>query len=104
MTFTEAVFTHFGLIEHFDLERHVFLNYVNAVRGGYLKNPYHNWQHGFGVLHGSFLVLTTTAAREFLLKDDLLGLLFGSICHDIGHPGTFDLFLPFHQLMGSRCA
>ncbi len=55
-------------------------------------NPFHNWYHGFSVMHMAFFMLRTTAACEHLSRTDVLATMIGAVAHDIDHPGRNNAF------------
>jgi len=59
------------------------------VRGMYRENPFHNWYHGFSVLHFTYITLKTLAPEmaSYLNPAEVMGLLVASLCHDVDHPG-----------------
>ncbi|CAK9015645.1 5'-cyclic phosphodiesterase 4C (DPDE1) (PDE21), partial [Durusdinium trenchii] len=80
-----------GIMAKFGLPPALVHSFLNEVRQSYLANPYHNWAHGFSVLHGSTIMLAK-GARELLQDLDVLGLFIATVCHDVGHPGTNNAF------------
>lgn len=60
---------------------------IVGVRAKYRNNPYHNWYHGFSVMHAAFLILATTPAGNFLPYIETFATLIAALCHDIDHPG-----------------
>lgn len=75
--------------------------FVYETMKAYEDNPFHNWQHAVTVFQISSVVAKGIREaqnkdyppRSFLLNDlDVLSLLTAAICHDMGHPGTTNLF------------
>lgn len=54
------IFEYHDLLKHVGIERRVCLNFVDAMLNMYKPNPYHNFNHGFQVLHCIFLLLGDT--------------------------------------------
>lgn len=82
-----SIFQMFHLHDYFQMKSSTLASFVEEVRKNYLPNPYHNFAHGFSVLLGSSMMLRKGCA-ELLKMDDILALLVGALCHDVGHPGT----------------
>ncbi|RHY31666.1 hypothetical protein DYB32_003263 [Aphanomyces invadans] len=66
--------------------------FLQVVHDHYHPNPFHNFQHGFSVLHVSYRILSDTHAGRVLHPLDRLACLVASLCHDIDHPGHSNLF------------
>ncbi len=92
LSFTIEIFQAMGLTEEFQIPLDTLQNFVLAVRAKYRKNPFHNWYHGFSVLHFAFYFLRKTNAHSDLTKLDVLGLLVACLCHDADHPGRTNSF------------
>ncbi|KAK9511345.1 hypothetical protein O3M35_000013 [Rhynocoris fuscipes] len=80
--------------------RHLFKNelffgkiaaFLLAVRHGYRKKPYHNFEHAFGMMHIIFVILHLHS-NDFSMFEKTC-LMIASICHDIHHPGVSNTFL-----------
>ncbi len=84
------------LLVEFNISRTSILNFVSAVCDVYTDVEYHNFYHGFNVFQVCYLMLRGTALSEFLERRDMLGLLVGAICHDMGHAGMNN---GFHKQM-----
>jgi len=67
-------------------------NFVVAVRTRYLKNPFHNWKHGFCVFHHSYLILSEVSKKKGWSRNSILYLLVSALSHDVGHPGNTNDF------------
>jgi hypothetical protein len=80
------MFSEMGLIDTYGIKVPILKNFLLAVRAKYNPNPFHNWKHGFAVLHFSWVtLLQTKAAVKCLTTPDVLALLVASLCHDIDH-------------------
>lgn len=95
VVFTYYIFESSGLMEEFNIPQDIFKNFVLCVRSKYRENPFHNWYHGFSVLHFSYLFLhmseTSVLNRlgipiYFIVFKtvEILALFIASLCHDIG--------------------
>ncbi|KAK9511484.1 hypothetical protein O3M35_000129 [Rhynocoris fuscipes] len=65
--------------------------FLLAVRHGYRKKPYHNFEHAFGMMHIIFVILHLHS-NDFSMFEKTC-LMIASICHDIHHPGVSNTFL-----------
>ena len=91
-----AMMADMGLLQEFRISRNTMLNFLEVVAGSYTDVPYHNFYHGFNVFQVCFMMLQDTSLKDFLERCDMVGLLIGGICHDIGHKGLNNAF---HKLM-----
>jgi len=91
-----AMMSDMGLLQEFRISRNTMLNFLEVVAGSYTNVPYHNFYHGFNVFQVCFMMLQDTRLKDFLERCDMVGLLIGGICHDIGHKGVNNTF---HKLM-----
>lgn len=46
-----------------------------GVRANYRDNPFHNWYHGFSVMHMAYVTLRMTKANEGLNRSEVLATL-----------------------------
>ena len=93
LVFSYAMFEEMRLIDEFQIIPETLKSFLLTVRQNYHDNPFHNWYHGFSVLHFSYLALRLlTNASEYLTQHDVLALMIGSLCHDIDHPGNTNSF------------
>lgn len=98
--YTEDQLVHFSLLMLHDLRLvgdfgfslPKLQSFLVAVRKHYNANPYHNYSHGFAVMHFAYWMLRQTDAIMFLSKVDQLALLIAALCHDVDHPGTTNGF------------
>ncbi|KAF0689052.1 Aste57867_19467 [Aphanomyces stellatus] len=74
------------------IDRPTLQSFLRVVHDHYHPNPFHNFQHGFSVLHVTYRFLKDTRARLVLLPLDRLACLVASLCHDIDHPGHSNVF------------
>ena len=61
---------------------------LQAVELGYRDNPYHNAAHAADVVQTLGCMLLTEEFRASLTAMELLAMLIGACCHDVGHPGS----------------
>mmetsp|Transcript_151976 Transcript_151976/g.487878 ORF Transcript_151976/g.487878 Transcript_151976/m.487878 type:complete len:1408 (-) Transcript_151976:130-4353(-) len=88
------VFSAFDLQVDFRISDSTLTAFAQQVSQGYFKNPFHNYAHAWSVFQACTHMLYTLqgAANTFLCRVDVLSLLVGALCHDIGHPGTNNMF------------
>ena len=87
------VFESRGLFERFSVSRSTFTSFSKAVVAGYNTSPpYHNYFHGFDVMHVCYLLVSTTEAEGYLDEFNVLSLLVAAIAHDVGHDGYNNAF------------
>ncbi len=87
------VFEDRGLFSRFSIDIKVFLRFTEEVMAGYdTSTPYHNYFHGFDVMHVCYLIVSTCDADGYLEDFNILSLLVGAIAHDIGHDGLNNAF------------
>jgi hypothetical protein len=88
------MFDRAGMTYAFGIKPGLLASFINKVREGYLSKPsYHNWHHGCDVMHGVFMMLRLTEAREYLSKAEEFALFIAALAHDIGHLGVPNSFL-----------
>eukprot|EP01137_Pigoraptor_chileana_P006466 Opistho-2@3215 len=87
-----GMFVDLDLVQHFQIPWGNLVSLVRSIRSGYLKNPYHNFRHGFDVAQACYLFLTTTKARDHFTPLETLGLILAALVHDIEHPGVNNVF------------
>mmetsp|Transcript_11255 Transcript_11255/g.16890 ORF Transcript_11255/g.16890 Transcript_11255/m.16890 type:complete len:758 (-) Transcript_11255:37-2310(-) len=93
ITYFATFLENFGLIKQFQIPLDKLFEFLCRVQKMYCrKNPYHNFRHAFDVAHFNYLLLTLGKAAELLTPLEILALLIGSLCHDIGHVGTSNAF------------
>ncbi len=55
--------------------------------------PFHNFTHGFNVMHCCYLILKNIEWQKYCDAVDVLALLVAAIGHDLNHPGLAN---PYH--------
>jgi hypothetical protein len=104
LMYSYALFEEMGFFRQefgFTIEPVVMKNFLLAVKNGYNDNPFHNWYHGFSVLHFCYLFVRvlvpsmTERDAEIDGKEDntlspmnVFTLMVAAMCHDIDHPGN----------------
>eukprot|EP00949_MAST-11_sp_MAST-11-sp1_P000789 g789.t1 len=68
-------------------------DFVERIASGYFaSNPYHNFHHGVGVLHFSYMLATESSAKEILIPEHKFALGLAALGHDISHNGRTNVF------------
>jgi PAS domain-containing protein len=84
----------FHLIETFSISQQILSNFLTKIREkcNHWNNPFHNFFHCFNVMHGVYLLLSSTAAGSYFNPWQIYSLLVASICHDVDHRGKGNMF------------
>jgi GAF domain-containing protein len=84
----------FDLVARFELNLDLLSNFVNEMQRLYNHrgNPFHNFYHGFSVMHSIYVLLSTTNAAALFQAPEMLALLVGGLCHDVDHTGRTNSF------------
>ncbi|OMJ86552.1 hypothetical protein SteCoe_11904 [Stentor coeruleus] len=92
--YVKTMFQDFDLIDQIEIDINYLLNFTNQVKDHYSvwDNPFHNFYHGFNVLHAVYLLLSTTKAGTFFSAHEIFSLFIASFCHDLEHPGRTNNF------------
>jgi GAF domain-containing protein len=93
-TYFKAMFVDFDLINQLDINVKNLMNFMNQVKEHYglWDNPFHNFYHGFNVLHSVYLLLSTTHASNTFSVHEIFTLMVAGLCHDLEHPGRNNNF------------
>lgn len=79
---------HYALPQRLRVQQDTLARFTRAVRSKYRdENPFHNWNHGWDVMHTTFMLLHHTPADSVLEWLEILAVLTAALCHDIDHPG-----------------
>lgn len=68
----------------------VLREFLQSVAENYHDNPFHNWHHGFSVMHFAWLCcrqLMREECTKILSSVEILSMLIAALCHDLQHPG-----------------
>ena len=77
MVFTYYIFEKTGLLSEIKIPTQIFKNFICCVRGKYRDNPFHNWYHGFSVLHFTY-VFANLIGYDWLTRLELLAVFISS--------------------------
>jgi len=80
------------LLQPFEIREEVLANFLQEVEAGYLAVPYHNRVHGADVLQATNHFVVSTSLDVKFSQLEKLSLLVAAMVHDLGHPGTNNLF------------
>ena len=93
------MFEDMGLTKMFSINEATLQEFLKDVEKGYdRKNYYHSNIHGADVTNSSmFLLQNGLLQRGAVSELEILSLIVGALCHDIGHPGFNNAFLVASQ-------
>ncbi|CAD8084720.1 unnamed protein product [Paramecium primaurelia] len=91
------VYNIFDMLEYtkqFTLKNNELINFLTALKYKYNKtaNPFHNFTHGVNVMHGCFLFAHHPKFGFCFNDQQRFAMTLAGLCHDVGHPGTNNLF------------
>lgn len=67
--------------------------YFEDIAAHMPANPYHNLRHITDVTQFSTAVVAKTKLFKWLPPNSIVALFFGSVCHDLEHPGSSNKFV-----------
>ena len=91
LEFAEKMFEEFDLISTFKISIDKLKIFLRCARDKYRPVPFHNFKHGWSVLHMTCCILRQGAV-SYLTPIDTLSVLIASLCHDLDHPGNNNAF------------
>ena len=83
-----------NILNHFNIKSSVLVNFLTETRRLYdhRKNAFHNFYHGFTVMHSMYFLLTSTKAQTWFSAEETFAMLLASLCHDVDHTGRTNSF------------
>lgn len=83
-----------NLLGKFRIQPGTLNNFLTETKRLYDQrgNPFHNFNHGFNVMHSTYYLLTSTKAHTLYKAEDILGTLIAALCHDVDHTGRTNSF------------
>ncbi|ORX97647.1 HD-domain/PDEase-like protein [Basidiobolus meristosporus CBS 931.73] len=87
-----GVFSQLGLLHVLGVSQSQLLDFIVDIDRGYLDSPYHSFLHAADVFIVGYNLINYSHVRSYLIDLDLIALLIGALCHDIGHPGLNNLY------------
>lgn len=92
LVFAESFLEHYDLINRFKIDLNKLRMFLSSAHMLYhSSNAFHNFKHGWSVMHMTFLILRS-GVEDYLTLFDILGLLIAAMCHDLDHPGNNNAF------------
>ncbi len=89
MDWSEQIFnSDIALLKRFGVQTETLRCFIEEVQKNYLSTPFHNFYHGFSVLHAAWMMMNATQAKNILTTAEQLSVLLAAFCHDVGHPGN----------------
>nr|CCA17885.1 cAMPspecific 3' putative [Albugo laibachii Nc14] len=87
------IFEELGYCEDL-VDRCMVLNALEIINSRYLsENPFHNACHAADVMHGLYVLLSTTQLRDKTSRHNQFAVLLAAVMHDIEHVGLTNDFL-----------
>mmetsp|Transcript_73601 Transcript_73601/g.213204 ORF Transcript_73601/g.213204 Transcript_73601/m.213204 type:complete len:1559 (-) Transcript_73601:260-4936(-) len=88
------VFDAFDLFNDFRINETTLSSFTTQVAQGYFSNPFHCYAHAWTVLQACVHMVYQLGplANDVMAKVDVLSLFVAALCHDLGHPGTNNMF------------
>jgi|Transcript_82961 hypothetical protein len=81
----------YGLVQHFNIDHTVLVNFLQAVESGYHQNPYHNNTHAADVVQISHYIMHPDKGNMKnaikMTENDMFACLLAACIHDFDHPG-----------------
>lgn len=90
--YIRLMFFKFNLISEFQIMPDTFNSFLHKVKQNYLDNAFHNFFHGFTVLHSAYYLLNQPKINEIFNNQEIFSILVASLCHDTGHRGFTNLY------------
>ncbi|OMJ93710.1 hypothetical protein SteCoe_3276 [Stentor coeruleus] len=92
--YIKAMFQDFDLLSQMEINSDSLMNFSKLVKEHYgvWDNPFHNFYHGFNVLHATYMLLSSTQAGTFFSANEIFALFIAAFCHDLEHPGRNNTF------------
>ena len=89
-----SILADLNLISYFDIKPTVLSNFLTECKRRYdhNRNPFHNFLHGFSVMHSMYYLLTSTKAATCFNTEELYAILISALCHDVDHTGRTNSF------------
>ncbi|KAH9267769.1 high affinity cGMP-specific 3',5'-cyclic phosphodiesterase 9A [Batrachochytrium salamandrivorans] len=89
------MFTEFGLIETFQIDKERLYMFLTVIKSTYNRNPFHNFQHCFCVTQMMYALLHVTSVHQKFTRLEKLALIVAAIGHDWIIP---DLTMPIKSM------
>jgi GAF domain-containing protein len=89
---TFSIFRNLNVFKTMPVAQKTVKNFVLQVRKNYKENWFHNFYHGFSVMHFASIMATRTDIRKQCGRETTLTMLIAALCHDLDHPGNNNSF------------
>jgi len=87
------LFNSLGLLASFQVPMANMRQFLSEISKRYIKNTYHNYNHGCDVCHTVYQLLMLSRLNELFNPLEIFSTLIGALAHDVGHLGLNNLFL-----------
>eukprot|EP01012_Entosiphon_sulcatum_P017446 TRINITY_DN2221_c0_g1_i2.p1 TRINITY_DN2221_c0_g1~~TRINITY_DN2221_c0_g1_i2.p1 ORF type:complete len:652 (-),score=129.99 TRINITY_DN2221_c0_g1_i2:245-2200(-) len=79
----------YGLVQHYNMNEEVLINFLTALESGYHPVFYHNSVHAADVLQVTHFIMEKGGLRKALVMspEDCLAAIIAAAIHDFDHPG-----------------
>jgi hypothetical protein len=67
-------------------------NLLDDIALNYKNVPYHNFTHGFNLMHLIYCFYQKSQAMKVFNNIEIFAILIGSLAHDIGHKGVGNIY------------
>lgn len=94
MIYIKTMFEDFDIFDHMSIDYDTLVNFTKAAKEHYSvwDNPFHNFYHGFNVLHATYMLLSSTMVTNLFSPEKIFALFISALCHDLEHPGRNNVF------------
>lgn len=82
-----------NVFDEFKVPRDVFKEFCHELAGRYKDNTYHNFYHGYDVMHTVYRLVTVPGLNYIFSHLEFFALLMAALGHDVGHPGVNNVYL-----------
>ena len=92
--YIQGIFQDFDLFQRYNISTSLLYNFSKHIEELYStkQNSFHNFSHGFSVMHSMYMLLTSTPAGGVFSSSKVLALLIAALCHDVDHTGRSNAF------------
>lgn len=92
--YIQGIFQDFDLFQRYKISSNILYSFSKHIEELYStkQNPFHNFSHGFSVMHSIYMLLTSTPAGSVFSSSKVLALLIAGLCHDVDHTGRSNSF------------
>lgn len=87
-----TLFVKYDLLNTFNIDEAVLINFLREVESGYHHNAYHNAMHAADVLQVLHFIISKGGLIQYMSKEDIFAALLSAIIHDYDHPGLNNAF------------